>query len=241
LPPGWRVTADIQDYPYEDEMLDRSNAKAILESLRALDAKEGEDVVVALTREKLHGKAMDADWYLYLGRIIWKCQISDEEYRRAKQEGAYHDRRSDSWGFEAVEQGYQLLALDLLGTSDFVHEEPVLDALLEINRDLAGYPVLDEDDFYEREREAECESIQSCLPQGCPPLTEKQVNKVHRFLETASWPPEDPNDMGCPAKYQVEWSGTDYHMQGSANLDDAVAFACRYLHIYPHWGRKKKR
>jgi hypothetical protein len=231
IPAGFRQTSYIG--PIYEDILSESNYAVALERLRALDGvvegEAGSDLVnwEFIDRER-------GDWYEDGGFIIWKCNVTPEELRLARQRGYYRDdRQSFDNSYSDVWHGYQNIALDLLGRSNFENEEPLLDELIDMEKSLAGYPVLDDEDFSEREYEAEKESIICCAPPGVA-LTDEQAGEIHHYLYQDSWPSPARNEQGCPAEYQVEWNGNDYHVNGRENcLDDCVRHACFILGYIP--------
>jgi hypothetical protein len=236
LPPGHRQTSPLGDTG--ERSMDIANEEAILAELRAL-APEATEGRIADHYAYSFKIAEEGDWYRVGDRVVYRCPLDDEAFKAALRLGT---------------SGY------VEGTDERVC--PVLDTLIDIERQLANYPVLDEERYDELVRAHWVEEIRSCAPPrrdgriGRIALTEAQATRIYYALMQNSWPPDDPNEEGVAAKYQVEFVGdVDYAIHGNSgthvpgegwkgpekyiDLDDCVKHACRVLKIWPHWARRR--
>jgi hypothetical protein len=226
LPPGHRQTSSLGDTG--ERSMDIANEEAILAELRAL-APEATEGCMEWWSAKI---VKEGDWYHYGDSIVYRCPLDDEAFKTALRLGT---------------TGY------VEGTDERVC--PVLDTLIDIKRQLANYPVLDDERYDELVEEHWVETIKDSAPARCT-LTDDRARRIYHALRQTSWPPDAVNEDGIMAKYQIEFAGdVDYHIHGNSgthvpgegwkgpdeyiDLGDCVKHACRVLKIWPHWARRR--
>jgi hypothetical protein len=246
LPAGHRQTSSLRECG--EKAMDDSNEAEILRQLRALDAKEGK------CRDRLEYTLEieeEGDWYFHNDTIIYRCPLDGEAFKRALTSGAGYEW-VQGWTFDR--NG------DEVADDDYEREVcPVLDLLIDIKSQLNNYPVLDDEDYDRRCHEARIEMVRDSLPMETGrdgkerrmELTDDECSRIVWALSQYSWPPDDPNESGIAAKYQVEWTGdNDYSIYGNhlpvdggkprewIDLDDCVKAAIKALKIRFYRRRK---